>query len=77
MWTNEPSEYFQEYPIDINRILFDTWDEIFGDVEEYYATCHGWTIFLDENGWKIKWMNFQMNVGNKIIFAKNSTKEIE
>jgi hypothetical protein len=46
-------------------------------VEEYYATCHGWTIFLDENGWKIKWMNFQMNVGNKIIFAKNSTKEIE
>jgi hypothetical protein len=35
------SEYFQEYPIDINRILFDTWDGIFGDVEEYYAMCHG------------------------------------
>jgi hypothetical protein len=23
-------------------------DEIFGDVEEYSAMCHGWTIFLDE-----------------------------
>jgi hypothetical protein len=35
------SEYFQEYLIDINIILFDAWDEIFGGVEEYYAMCHG------------------------------------
>jgi hypothetical protein len=52
-WTREceqvnPSESFQGYPIDINEILFDTWDKIFGDMEKYFATCHGWTIFLDE-----------------------------
>jgi len=52
-WTHEreqvsPSEHFQEYPTNINKILLDTWDKIFGDVEEYSTTCHGWTIFLDD-----------------------------
>jgi hypothetical protein len=28
-----------------------------------------------KNGWKIEWMNFQMNVGNKIVFVKTWTKE--
>jgi hypothetical protein len=29
-----------------------THDGIFGDMEEYFATCHGWMIFLNEkNGW--------------------------
>jgi len=36
-----PNEYFQEYLANINEILFDTWDKIFGDVEEYSTTCHG------------------------------------
>jgi hypothetical protein len=36
-----PSEYFQEYLVDINEILFDAWDGIFGDVEEYSTTWHG------------------------------------
>ncbi len=52
-WTHEreqmsPNEYFQEYLANINEILFDTWDRIFGDVEEYSTTCHGWIIFLDD-----------------------------
>jgi hypothetical protein len=36
-----PSESFQGYPTNVNGIVFDTWDRIFGDMEEYFATCHG------------------------------------
>ncbi len=36
-----PSESFQEYPIDVDGIFFDTWDAIFGDVEEY-STMWPW-----------------------------------
>jgi hypothetical protein len=35
------NESFQGYTADVNRILFDTWDKIFGDMEEYSATCRG------------------------------------
>jgi hypothetical protein len=35
---NEP---FQEYLVKIDKILFDTKDEIFCDVEEYSSMCHG------------------------------------
>jgi hypothetical protein len=34
-----PSQSFQEHPNDINKILFHTWDGMFGDVEEY--SCEG------------------------------------
>jgi hypothetical protein len=62
-WTCEceqlsPNESFQGYTIVVNGILFDEWNKIFGDMEEYSATCHGWTIFLDEKRWQIKWLNF-------------------
>jgi hypothetical protein len=33
----------------IFKKYFSHVDEIFGDVEECYATCHGWMIFMDEN----------------------------
>jgi hypothetical protein len=36
-----PSEFFQEYLIDVDGISFDTWDGIFSDVEEYSTTCQG------------------------------------
>jgi len=36
-----PSEFFQEYHVDVNKILFDTQDKIFDDMEEYSTTCHG------------------------------------
>jgi hypothetical protein len=44
-WAHEceqvsPKEYFQEYLVDV--------DGIFGDMEEYSTTYHGWTIFLDD-----------------------------
>ncbi len=58
-----PNKSFQEYLANIDKIIFDTWDGTFGDVEEYSTTWlwminilphgHGWTIFLNE-----KWMNF-------------------
>ncbi len=54
-------EYFQKYHVDVDEILIDTYDEIFGDMEEYFDMCHGWIISLNE-----KWMIFQINVGNKI-----------
>ncbi len=52
-WTHEceqvsPNESFQGYLANINGILFDKWDKIFGDMEEYFAMCHGWMIFLDD-----------------------------
>ncbi len=50
---NEP---FQEYLVKIDKILFDTKDEIFCDVEEYSSMCHGWMIFLDD-----KWMINKMD----------------
>jgi hypothetical protein len=36
----------------IKKMCFSSSDiiwhnEIFGDVEKYFATCHGWRIFLD------------------------------
>ncbi len=31
------NESFQEYFIDVDGIVFDTWDAIFDDVEEYFA----------------------------------------
>jgi hypothetical protein len=36
-----PRESFLEYLVDVDEILFDTEEKIFGDVEEYFATCHG------------------------------------
>lgn len=51
-WAHEhevsPSESCQEYPTNIDEIFFDAWDEIFDDVEECFAMCHGWMIFLDD-----------------------------
>jgi hypothetical protein len=34
-------ESFHEYFVDVNAILFNTWDRIFGDVREHFAKCHG------------------------------------
>jgi hypothetical protein len=34
-----PRESFLDYSIDIDRIFFDTWDKIFGDMEKYSAMC--------------------------------------
>jgi hypothetical protein len=34
-------EYFQKYHVDVDEILIDTYDEIFGDMEEYFDMCHG------------------------------------
>jgi hypothetical protein len=36
-----PNKYFQEYIVDVDGILLDTWDEILGDMEGYFTTCHG------------------------------------
>ncbi len=54
MWTCEreheqmsPRESFLEYHVDVDGILFDIEEKIIGDVEEYFATCHGWKK-LDE-----------------------------
>jgi hypothetical protein len=37
------NKYFLEYFVNIDKIywkiLFNTWDKIFGDVEEYFVTC--------------------------------------
>jgi len=33
-----PSESFHEYPANVDGIFFDTWDEIFGDIDKYFAT---------------------------------------
>ncbi len=46
-WRSEPKRIFLGISSNVNGIFFDTWDKIFGDMEEYYAMCHGWTIFLD------------------------------
>jgi hypothetical protein len=32
-----PSESFQKYPVNIDKIFFDTWDIICADVEEYFT----------------------------------------
>ncbi len=34
-----PRQFFQEHPNDVDKILFDTWDGMFDDVEEY--SCEG------------------------------------
>ncbi len=36
-----PNESFQEYPANINKILFNIWDGIFGDVEDHSTMCRG------------------------------------
>jgi hypothetical protein len=36
-----PRESFLEYHVDVDGILFDIEEKIIGDVEEYFATCHG------------------------------------
>jgi hypothetical protein len=35
------TESFQKYFVDVDKNIFDTWDGIFSDVEEYFSTCHG------------------------------------
>jgi hypothetical protein len=53
VWAREHDWIFLEY--------FSHVDEIFGDVEEYFATCHEWMKFMDENvdendnGWTFSW----------------------
>ncbi len=32
-----PSQSFQKHLNDMDEILFDTWDGMFGDVEEYHV----------------------------------------
>ncbi len=59
----------------ISKIFFDTSDRIFGDVEEYFVMCSWMIDFLDENGdEKLQWMNFFMNIGNKLFFVKTNFK---
>jgi hypothetical protein len=44
-----PRKSFQEYPANIDKIIFDTWDGIFGDVEEY-STTWPWMINILPHG---------------------------
>jgi hypothetical protein len=44
-----PSEYFKEYLTNIDKILFDTPNKIFDDMEEYSTTCDGGMMFFDDN----------------------------
>jgi hypothetical protein len=77
-WTCEhgqvnPNESFKEYLVDVDGILFDTWDWIFSDVEEYFTTCHGWMILLDEK--KINIMDELSNERwQQNCFCKNLNK---
>jgi hypothetical protein len=44
-------------------------------VEEYFVMCSWMIDFLDENGdEKLQWMNFFMNIGNKLFFVKTNFK---
>jgi hypothetical protein len=55
VWAREhkqvsPSKSFLEYLANIDKIIFDTWDGIFGDVEEY-STMWLWMINYHYHGW--------------------------
>ncbi len=54
----------------IRRIFFDTWDIMFGDMEEYFSSCSWMNDIYDEK----KWI-FVMNIGNICFFVENWTKE--
>jgi hypothetical protein len=43
------------------KILFDTWDKIFGDVEEYFVTCSWMNDIL--------WMKMLMTIENGRTFS--------
>jgi hypothetical protein len=50
MPTSEPKKIFQECIINVDGISFDTWDGIFNDVEEYFATWPWMNDFWIKNG---------------------------
>ncbi len=55
VWAREhkqvtPSKSFQEYPTNIDKIIFCTWDGIFGDMEDY-STTWLWMINYHYHGW--------------------------
>jgi hypothetical protein len=68
LWACEREWWVDEHQQVSMRILFDTWDRILCDAEEYFVMC-SW--MNDIFGWK--WMNFFMNVGNNFFF-KNLNK---
>jgi hypothetical protein len=55
-WTSEPKWFFSRISYWHQHNIFWHMGRIFGDMEAYSTTCHGWTILLDEKGWKR--MNF-------------------
>jgi hypothetical protein len=67
-WTCEHEQIFF-------GILFDTWDRIFGDVEEYFSMCswmkkiYGWKMKMDDFLWTLTRYNFfceNLNNKNKV-----------
>ncbi len=55
-WASEHGRIFSEILSwcwqNIWKILFDTWDIIFGDVDEYFTMC-SWMKYIQ--GWKFGW----------------------
>ncbi len=51
-------------------MFFDTWDIMFGDMEEYFFTCSWMNDIYDENK-----MDFFMNIGNKSFLWKIEQKK--
>ncbi len=73
-WASDHDQTFFNifYPCqwNIRKIFFDTWDIMFGDMEEYFSACSCMNDIYDENKMDIFYEHWQ-----HIFFVENWTKE--